>query len=412
MKILRSLGTAALLSLSILGPMGCEEDTGTGDEQNVTEIAGRFETFKGADGQTYFQLIAKNGERILRSEGYTSLSAAKKGITSVKKNGVLADAFEVLEADNGEFYFNLVAANGEIIGTSQLYASEQGAEGGTTAVQNALKTTATEAAETAASGAFETFKGADGKTYFRLRAGNGQIVLQSQGYSSKSAADKGVTSVKKNGVDSANFQIIEGANGQHTFRLVAANGEIIGRGEMYVSKSNAFRGADNVRDIVRTITKKTTITDAEIKTEVERAADGLFYMSEGDFPLEFVSGALGAGGKVDEAAVRAAFAALVDADEDADGPLASLFAMERTWDDWKSKEVNCGDPEDEVGQVMCNKMRSVENVLESNLTDIKVFYFGSKGAPGSVDGTAVSVFIVGRSPEGKLVGVRTIAIWT
>jgi hypothetical protein len=58
------------------------------------------------------------------------------------------------------------------------------------------------------------------------------------------------------------------------------------------------------------------------------------------------------------------------------------------------------------------KMRSLENVLQSNLQDIKVFYFGSNGEPGNVDGVGVSLFIVGKAPSGKLVGVRTIAIWT
>jgi uncharacterized protein len=408
---LRTLGSALLLSfVALSGPVGCE-DVDTGDEQNVTEINGRFETYKGVDGQHYFQLLAKNGEKILRSEGYTSLSSAKKGISSVKKNGLLDDAFEVLEADNGEFYFNLVAANGEIIGTSELYTTKQSAEGGVDGVMNALTAKPTTGAASTSGAKFENFKGADGQSYFRLRAGNGEIVLQSEGYSSKSAADKAITSVRTNAIDAANFEIIEGANGQHTFRLKAGNGEIIARGEMYVSKSNAFRGAETVRRIVRELTKKTSVTDAQIQKEVERASEGLTYMSESDFPFEFVSGAL-PGGKVDEAAVRAAFASIVDSDENADGPLAELFAMEESWDEWKASEVGCQDPEDEIGMQQCMKMRSLENVLQSNLQDIKVFYFGSNGEPGSVDGTAVSLFIVGKSPSGKLVGVRTIAIWT
>ena len=54
--------------------------------------------------------------------------------------------------------------------------------------------------------------------------------------------------MKKNGVDASNFDVVEGANGQHTFRLLAQNGQVIGRGEMYASKSGALRGADTVRD--------------------------------------------------------------------------------------------------------------------------------------------------------------------
>ena len=41
-----------------------------------------------------------------------------------------------------------------------------------------------------------------------------------------------------------------------------------------------------------------------------------------------------------------------------------------------------------------------------------MFYFGSRGAAGAVDGTAVSVLLVGRTPSGNYAGVRTLAIWT
>ncbi len=45
---------------------------------------------------------------------------------------------------------------------------------------------------------FEIFKGKDGKYYFRLKAGNGEIIAQSEGYSSKQGAQDGIASVKMN----------------------------------------------------------------------------------------------------------------------------------------------------------------------------------------------------------------------
>merc|ERR1712048_1046012 len=47
-------------------------------------------------------------------------------------------------------------------------------------------------------GVFEIFKGKGGKYYFRLRAANKEIILQSQGYTANSGAMHGVESVKKN----------------------------------------------------------------------------------------------------------------------------------------------------------------------------------------------------------------------
>jgi uncharacterized protein YegP (UPF0339 family) len=47
----------------------------------------KFEIFESEEnGQFYFHLKAKNGEIICQSEGYTTKSAALKGIESIKNN--------------------------------------------------------------------------------------------------------------------------------------------------------------------------------------------------------------------------------------------------------------------------------------------------------------------------------------
>jgi uncharacterized protein YegP (UPF0339 family) len=97
---------------------------------------------------------------------------------------------------------------------------------------------------------FELFEGKDAKIYFRLIAGNEQVVLQSQGYARKDAAQKGVASVIANGADEASYELRESAAGQHYFVLEARNGETIGQSEMYASKYSAERGVRAVRTIV------------------------------------------------------------------------------------------------------------------------------------------------------------------
>ena len=410
-RILRSLAAAACLAFAL---PACDSDSGSqADEQDVTAATGSFEIFQSDDGQYRFQLLAKNGERILASQGYSSRSGAKSGITSVKKNGVDKARFAVEQADSGEFYFNLKSSNGQVIGTSETYATKSNANAGVDAVIRALASVTSADAEAGAV-RFETFKSSSGKTYFRLRAANGQIVLQSQGYGSKSSAESGIATVKKNGVDASKFDVVEGTNGQHTFRLKAGNGQIIGRGEMYASKSNAFRAAERVRELLRELTAVGDATDVEFQAEVGTAADGLYYMSESDYPFTFVRAEQSEEAAVTEELVREAFASVVDGDPDADKPLAELFAMESTWDEWKDAKHSCADPNDDSpeGLAQCTKMRNLEQVLEANLHDMKVFYFGANGEPGSVDGTAVSLFIVGYTAEGNLAGVRTIAIWT
>ena len=153
-------------------------------------------------------------------------------------------------------------------------------------------------------------------------------------------------------------------------------------------------------------------TDAQIQAAIESAAQGLIYISESEAPFTFVLGSSDPGAPIDEALVRAELADDVDADPGADKPLASLFAMERTWSDWKAAAHNCSDPNDPVLVELCTRMKSLEATLELNLTDLRVYYFGANGAPGDVQGIGVTIAIVGRSPSGTFMGVRTLAIWT
>lgn len=44
---------------------------------------------------------------------------------------------------------------------------------------------------------FEIFKGTNGNFYFRLKAENGEIIAQSEGYSSKQGAKNGIEAVKR-----------------------------------------------------------------------------------------------------------------------------------------------------------------------------------------------------------------------
>ena len=83
------------------------------------------------NNQFYFHLkAAGNSEIILDSEGYITKASCLNGIESVKENSKDEDNFDRLEAKNGEFYFNLVARNGEVIGNSETYKSKQGRDNG------------------------------------------------------------------------------------------------------------------------------------------------------------------------------------------------------------------------------------------------------------------------------------------
>lgn len=98
-------------------------------------MAGKFELYKDAGGKFRFRLKAGNGEKILASEAYEQKSGAENGIESVKKNAPDDGRYERKTASNGQFMFNLRAANGQVIGTSELYKSASGRDNGIESVK-------------------------------------------------------------------------------------------------------------------------------------------------------------------------------------------------------------------------------------------------------------------------------------
>lgn len=82
----------------------------------------------------HFVLKAPNHETILNSENYTTDRAARDGIESVRINGVLSERFEKRISQANEPYFVLKAANGKIIGVSEMYSSDNACEHGIKAV--------------------------------------------------------------------------------------------------------------------------------------------------------------------------------------------------------------------------------------------------------------------------------------
>jgi len=82
-----------------------------------------FDLVKSSDGQFRFTLKADNGQTLITSELYKTKSSAENGIASVQGNCANDTRYEKKESSNGKFYFNLKAANHQVIGTSQMYAS-------------------------------------------------------------------------------------------------------------------------------------------------------------------------------------------------------------------------------------------------------------------------------------------------
>ena len=102
--------------------------------------------------------------------------------------------------------FNLKAGNGEIIATSEVYSSESACKNGIESVRkNApianLEDQTVEGFEALTNPKFEVYTDKAGEYRFRLTARNGEIIATSEGYKAKASCMNGIESVRKNAPD-------------------------------------------------------------------------------------------------------------------------------------------------------------------------------------------------------------------
>ena len=102
--------------------------------------------------------------------------------------------------------FDLKAGNGEVIATSEVYASEASCLKGVASVQKNAPVAAVEDQTVEGYAAekhpkFEMYVDKAGEFRFRLKATNGQVIAVSEGYKAKASCENGIASVKKNAVD-------------------------------------------------------------------------------------------------------------------------------------------------------------------------------------------------------------------
>ncbi len=103
----------------------------------------------------------------------------------------MAGKFEIKKAKNGQFHFNLKASNGNIILSSEMYTTKTSAKKGIESVRK----------NAAAEGQFSQLVSKSKKPYFVLKAKNHQIIGQSEMYETEKARDNGIKSVMKHAPD-------------------------------------------------------------------------------------------------------------------------------------------------------------------------------------------------------------------
>lgn len=252
MRSFSSFVVAAALSLSTFAACA----TSGGDEYSETEDeaagAGKFTLTQSPNGSFHFNLKSGNGAILLTSEQYTSRTGAINGILSVQTNGVDAAMYKIAPASKG-FVVHLVAANNEIISFSETYATKSSA---TRAIASCVKATTSylDKREANTTGArVDVAAGETGKFHFNFHAKNGQIVLSSEAYATEAAAFNGAFAVQVEGQAAAAYTLKQNAAGGFFFTVKAQNGEVIGTSQQYTTKASAEAGMAALRTLLPAI---------------------------------------------------------------------------------------------------------------------------------------------------------------
>lgn len=95
-------------------------------------------------------------------------------------------------------------------------------------------------------GKFEVYKDKAGEFRFRLKAANGQNILASEGYKSKSSCMNGIESVRKNSQDPARVVKNKTPSGKYRFNVTSSNGQVVGASQNYDSESGCSGGMKSV----------------------------------------------------------------------------------------------------------------------------------------------------------------------
>ena len=114
----------------------------------------------------------------------------------------------VIRKTNTGIKFDLKAGNGEVIATSEVYASEAACKNGVESVKKNAPVAAVENQTVEGYAAekhpkFEVYTDKAGEFRFRLKATNGQVIAVSEGYKAIASCLNGMESVKKNAPEAA-----------------------------------------------------------------------------------------------------------------------------------------------------------------------------------------------------------------
>ena len=221
---------------------------------------GKYEIYPNGDGYQY-RLKASNGEILIVSETYASRDGVIKAIDAVKRN-IESGEIRIIEDKHGKFKFKLTSKNYRVVAFGANYSTEKSAVRASESFKKfAMKAdivdiTLSDDSDLNSSvvvigervdkigGKFVVEK-YNGEFSWDLKATNGQILCQAEGYMSKVGVMNSIENFKKN-VEKGSFKIIKDKNDHFHYNLYTPTGRVAAIGETYASKQQAESAVNSV----------------------------------------------------------------------------------------------------------------------------------------------------------------------
>lgn len=250
-------------------PAATEENTRYSGKWTVFRLVTEATDDTPAEETYFFELRASNGEKLLSSEEYTSLSGALKGIET-HKNNIEKGNFRVGLTKKGEYIFKLLSGKNMLLCTGENYKTRVRCESAIESTKRFAKSAVIDdnvkekviklpveddndgdnAVTDNANGKWIIVgnKGADGEDlfYFELFANNGEKLLSSEEYTSYAGALNGIQTHRAN-IEKGNFRIALTKKGDYIYKLLGGNGQLLCLGEHYKTKHRCQSAVESVK---------------------------------------------------------------------------------------------------------------------------------------------------------------------
>jgi uncharacterized protein len=179
--------TALIYSRSINAPIikGLEADNGTLNKQ-IAILRNELNSLNEKNNKLSERIVNLKGEIAEKDKEIKDLSSE----TALAPDSIYIGKYVISKAKNDQNYFNLKATNGQTILTSQMYSSESACFNGIESVRSNCSDDIK----------YERKQSINNKPFFVLKAANGQVIGNSEMYESGAGMENGITSVKRNGV--------------------------------------------------------------------------------------------------------------------------------------------------------------------------------------------------------------------